>query len=155
LRLIATSLAALVIVATLKEFVPDSIGTLRHWSSLGDRYFIRQTANLIAQDKDASDKVFALEAHLVNWYLHQKPLSLVVHPRMIISRNLQPLINAGYVTENEFTRILDTRPRYIVKLAGEVWYLSGKTEASILNDTLYRYYFRWKTIGGIEVYKLR
>jgi hypothetical protein len=66
----------------------------------------------------------------------------------------RPLIEGGYLDADEFGRILDSRPRYIVKRPGETTYLDEVRRAA-LNNLLSEHYELWKSARDIEVYRLR
>lgn len=151
----ANALAASAILAALVRFAPDSVATLRHWPRFETAHFVRQMAELIAADKQESDQVYALDWHLVYWYLGQHPPSYIAHPLSITDESItQPLIERGYLDADEFDRILSSRPRYIVKRPGKVQYLD-EARSAVLERALSEHYELWKSTRKIEVFKLR
>ena len=58
----------------------------------------------------------ALEYHLVLWYLGDAPISrILTHPSNIASEPVfETLMAAGYVAENEFERLMASKPAYLV-----------------------------------------
>jgi hypothetical protein len=151
----AYALALASVAAALLRFGPDSITTLRSWPQFETAHVIRQTAELIAADKRGSDQVYALRWHLIYWYLRQSPPSHMVHPSAVVKDEVnRPLIDGGYLDADEFGRILDSRPRYIVKRPGDTTYLD-EARGTALNNVLSEHYELWKSSRDIEVYRLR
>ena len=95
---------------------PRTIQVVAHWSEIRAAYPIRGAAAKIAADKNDGDKVWALENHLVLWYLHQMPISrAATHPSNLVDEPIiGTLTRGGYVRPGEFERVLSSEPKYVI-----------------------------------------
>lgn len=139
----------------MTAFAPNSIKVIREWPRFEDRHLVRQMADAIAADRRESDDVYAFTWHLVHWYLGQNPPTRIVHPSNLGKKTfLRLLAEGGYVEPDEFGRILESRPRYILKRPGKLWYLD-KAQNRSLAKVLSEDYELWKSSGTVAVYRRR
>ncbi len=155
-RLLQVIVLVMVAFPTM-EYGAGAVHLVSHWSDLTEAHSIRRAADRIAADRRPGDRVYALQSHLILWYLGEPPLSPVVsHPSDIIQDPImKPLIQAGLIQADEFARIMTSRPRYIVKREGPVYYLQGRPEEALLDETMSTSYELLFTERTVEVYRLR
>lgn len=148
-------IAILIIIVPTLSYGFGAALLLMEWRKLTDTHFVRQAANLIAADRLPESRVYAIQFHLVHWYLKERPISPILsHPADVVQASIMiPLTEAGLVHADEFRQILASRPRYIVKKKGPVDYLEGTTERDIFAGFLRSNYELWKTAGPVEVYR--
>lgn len=122
------------------------------------RYGALAAANAIAADRRGGDRVWAVDDNLVYFYLNDVPPSpLAVHPSNITRGAVaRPLAEAGYVSADEFSRLLAMRPRYIVteKKNPVPFYMRGEERARFAT-MLQHTYALWRQYGSVQVYRLR
>jgi 4-amino-4-deoxy-L-arabinose transferase-like glycosyltransferase len=139
---------ALVLTAALSALAitaPSSVHVLTNWSEVRSSYPIRRAANAIATDRTDGDEVWALENHLVLWYLDQDPVSpAATHPHNLVGEPIiGTLTRGGYVPPREFERVLSIEPKYLVLGHSEVpWYLEG-ADADTFRRFLSEKYSLW------------
>ena len=77
-------------------------------------------------------------------------------PQACLSQGGDPVFRRrpiAIVAANEFGRLLESRPRYIVKMQGRVGYLRGWPEEAELTAALAAHYSLWRTTGVVEIYR--
>ena len=90
---------------------------------------------------------------MIYYYLRQPPPSRIVHPSLFGKEAvMSELAKYGYVDADEFGRILNSRPAYVVT-EKDSNYFKKKPQRAMLETTLAQHYFLWKEIGHIRVYK--
>ncbi|MGB8602618.1 MAG: hypothetical protein WCD42_10535, partial [Rhizomicrobium sp.] len=122
------------------------------------RYGARAAATAIAADRKIGDRVWAVDDNLVYFYLADAPPSpLAVHPSNITRAAVAgPLAHAGYVSADEFARLLGLRPRYIVteKKNPVPFYMRGAEREAFVR-MLSQDYVLWQQFYSVEVYRRR
>jgi hypothetical protein len=134
---------------------PSTLHVVANWTETQNAYSIRRAAALIAADKRAEDKIWALENHLVLWYLNQPPISpAATHPDNLVREPIiDTLTRGGYVPPREFERVLASEPRYIVTGSPQApWYLKGN-EAAQFQRLLSDKYELWHRIESVSIYR--
>ena len=91
--------------------------------------------------------------HIVYWLLGMPPISRAVTHPSTIGREylLRTFLGNDASSEEELSKILANRPRFIVKRTS-VWYLRGGA-AEMLNQALDSDYALATRISGREIYK--
>lgn len=114
--LILIASCTVAIVYALSMHASSSLHVVRHWSDLEAQHPLRRIASRIAEDRAPGDAVWALEGHLILWYLDQQSVSrAAVHPSNLFRPTIiRTLEDADYVPKNEFQRVLQALPRYVV-----------------------------------------
>lgn len=118
-------------------------------------YVGKRAAAEIGRDMRPGDEVWALRDHVILFHLGLPPVSPLAHPSAITRASVfRPLVEAGYVREDEFERIVARKPRYVAVRAdaAEVGYLSQEQNA-LLRNLLAVDYRKWRSTGNIDVYK--
>ncbi len=110
-----------------------------------ERHFIRRTADLLETSLSPDDQVWAVNHHLILWYLDRKPISwIATHPSNIERDALiAPLVSAGYLNSGELQRIYDSYPKFIVADEQIVpWYIKDKVQFQNYLSSHYQEFYR-------------
>jgi len=77
---------------------------------------IREAATFLASRVAPGDEIWALERHLLLWYMGRLPPSPVLaHPANLVHEPImRTLAAAGYVQAGEFRRLIERQPRFLV-----------------------------------------
>lgn len=142
----------LIVAAALVKIAPDS------WTALTTPTPMpaEDAARAIAADWTPGDRVWAIEHHLVLFYLDTPPVSPVVtHPDNIARASvLGPLVAAGYADPDELGRILASAPRYVVmKDDGPLGYFAADAQQRI--EAFLRDYEPFYAVPSLQVLKRR
>ena len=90
---------------------------------------------------------------MIYYYLSQRPPSRIIHPSLFGKEAvMSELAKYGYIDADEFSRILNTSPTYVVT-EKDANYFKKKPQQAMLEATLALRYFLWKEISYIKVYK--
>ncbi|HPS94536.1 MAG TPA: glycosyltransferase family 39 protein [Deltaproteobacteria bacterium] len=111
-------------------------------------------ASYLEREKAPGESVYLLTDHIVYWLIDEKPLSKsTIHPANITREYLLAvLVGPGTTTEQELSRILAKKPRFIV--TGKRDYLRRKPAAwSLLQETLRTRYTLVKQVEGRKIYR--
>ena len=148
-------LSILIVGAGLGRFGGDSIERIqKELTGSAPLTDLQRAANLINDDRCCGERVYAPRAHLLYWYLKQRPPSMVVHPPSLTrDATIGPLVASGYLPDDEQQRVLEQDFGYIVMdPGGEIGWFSPE----------HRRYFRhmveerfepWKRSGELVIYK--
>ena len=153
--LLFVGLSILIVGAGLGRFGGDSIERIRkEITGSAPLTDLQRAANLINDDRCCGERVYAPRAHLLYWYLKQRPPSAVVHPSAITrDATVGPLVASGYLPDNEQQRVLEQDFGYIV--------MDPRAEMSWFSPEHRRYFRRmveerfgpWKRSGELVIYK--
>ncbi len=146
--------AGLTIIAGIVHFGPASVSVVRDWSRREARYDLLNVAKLI-QEHGAIDKsVYAPVHHLVYWYLGPGSLpSRMVHPSNFAKDDIMnPLVEHGYIPQDELKRIWSSRLGYVVVGTRKPWYFTDE-EYQAFNAVLARDFELWQRVGSIDVFR--
>lgn len=148
-------LSILIVGAALGRFGDDSIRWVRNEVRAPERLTsLQRAANLIREDRCCGETVYAPSKHLVYWYLNQSPPSAVVHPTALTrDAIIAPLVEYGYVPQDEQQRVLEQEFDYIVMDSGhELTWFTPEHRQHL--DAILREHFRpWKRSGELVIYK--
>lgn len=158
-------LPAIAGAGALAHTAPSAFRLAAFPDHLAERHSIKTAAQLIEAERQAGDSIYAFSRQLIYWYLDMAPVSVVVEPSNLAKKALlRPLVEAGYVAEDEFRRILSLRPTYLVTVVqptsrGAVpKYLHGE-DAAAFSNLLHSHYRVFHDDGAapkaLRVYKLR
>ena len=152
LRSVSMVLAVVSILDLAVRLIPSALqspGTSSsHPSSLS-----QQAAALIEGDRKEGDQVFVMKSSMIYYYLSQRPPSRIIHPSLFGKEAvMSELSKYGYIDADEFSRILNSSPTYVVT-EKDANYFKKKPQQAVLEATLALRYFLWKEIGYIKVYK--
>ncbi len=115
LRSIRYVVAIVGLSLTVVYFLPRAGEMLFFPEKIADGYHIRKAAGAIAADRQPG-QVWATKYNLIYFYLHAlPPTPLAAQPDSIVRPSIvAPLIAAGRASHDEYGRILQMAPRYIV-----------------------------------------
>ncbi len=125
------------------------------WEFVQKSHEIRAAAKRIDEIRAPDDAIWAMQNHLVLWYLDTMPVSKVAtHPSDLVRGSvLSTLRDAGYIAGNELQRVVESRPRFLVKRSEQVpWYLQREPAVQAMID---RDYVLFHKTPKIVVYRLR
>ncbi len=107
---------------------------LTHPGVLNEYQTVRSAARKIAAVRKPEDRVWALDKHLILWYLELKPISrTATHPSTIVRESIMSaLANAGYARRDELQRLMASRPEFLV------------TSGELTPFYLHRYEAQWR-----------
>ena len=139
----------------ISGYSPATLRVLSDWRAVERAHPVRQAAEQIKAARAPGDTIWALEYHLVLWYLGDAPISrILTHPSNIASEPVfETLMAAGYVAENEFERLMASKPAYLVMGNKNPYYLKGdrrRTFSTFLDGN----YKPWRRFGEVHVYRL-
>ena len=153
--LLFLGLTILIVGAGLGRFGGDSIERIRQEvtgsAPLTD---LQRAANLISDDRCCGERVYTPSAHLLYWYLEQRPPSMVVHPSALTrDATIGALAASGYLPDDERQRVLEQDYGYIV--------MNPRAEVSWFSHEQRRYFRHmveerfvpWKRSGELVIYK--
>ncbi|HSZ11933.1 MAG TPA: glycosyltransferase family 39 protein [Rhizomicrobium sp.] len=157
-RLPAHIFAYLAIVLGLAAAAPSTFAMLADAPSIEAHYPVKNAADAITADKTPNDAVWAVADNLVYFYMHILPPSpLALSPENILRPSIEgPLARAGYVSPDEFGRLIRLVPRYIVTSSKTKipLYMKGEDRARFA-ALLGTRYTTWRVDGPVTVYKRR
>lgn len=109
-------LVCVTMLSGLRHNTPNLVRLLIQPDFLEDRWSLRNAAERIGEVIQPGDNVWAVNNHLILWYLDKTPVSPVIaHPSNITrTAILRPLVEAGYAPDNLLGRVYDSRPAFIV-----------------------------------------
>ena len=154
--LLFLGLSILIVGAALGRFGDDSLRWVRNELTGPERLTsLQRAAILIRDDRSSHDIVYAPAHHLIYWYLKQSPPSVVVHPSSLNRPAIMtPLVEHGYVAEDEQLRILATDFGYVVIDPDDGACPRGADCGGFA--VMLRERFRpWKVSGDLVIYKRR
>lgn len=137
------TLCAMVIapIVTISQSLPKTIRILCEKDYLESHLIQKKAAMIIAQHRKQGDTLWAMEYHLIHWYLNMPFLSkIATHPtNLLLSPIVEPLADAGYSSDNELQKLLDQNPTFILASANKpIW--------DLLKNPQGRYYQQGVTI---------
>ncbi len=158
-------LPAIAVGGALAQTAPSAFRLATVPDHLAERHTVKAAAAAIKAEQRPGDTIHAFNHQLIYWYLDMAPVSAIVHPSNLAkSELLRPLAEAGYVAEDEFGRILNLRPTYLVTVVQPTSrgpipnYLHGE-DAEAFSNLLSDHYRVFHDDGtepkALRVYKLR
>lgn len=141
-----------------------ALPTLNEYKVVGTRFFSQQPlsygreyelAQYLSQQGGRNTTIYMMEHHLVYWLLDIKPpTKIVTHPSNISKEYLLRAVKGQTATTNqELLKVLNQKPKFIVKKEG-VWYLQGHPDAvALLEKTLQTQYVLLNNIQGTQIYR--
>ncbi len=158
-------LPAIAVGGALAQTAPSAFRLATVPDHLAERHTIKAAAAVIKAEQRPGDTIYAFNGQLIYWYLDMAPVSAIVHPSNLAKRALlRPLVEAGYVAEDELGRILNLRPTYLVTVVqptsrGPIpYYLHGE-DAEAFSNLLSDHYRVLHDDGAepkaLRVYRLR
>ena len=152
LRSVSMVLAVVSILGLAMRLIPAALqspgSSSSHRPSLS-----QQAASLIEGDRKEGDRVFVMKSTMIYYYLRQPPPSRIIHHSLFGKEAvMSELAKYGYIDADEFGRILNSSPAYVVT-EKDANYFKKKPQRAVLEATLAKRYFLWKEIGYIKVYK--
>ena len=159
-RLAGSGVSAAIVLAALFQTFPDTITAITAitpGNRVGDGQWLANAAAAISADAEPEDRVFALEGHLIYWYLGMKPPTpAATHPSTIVKRPvMKVLAKFGIARAEEFAHILSTHPRYIVTGRAQPWYLNQTPEGDLYDQIIGRDYAVWRRFGETVIHRRR
>ena len=155
-RWIARAAILLCCAGTAWRDVPGSLRVAANPAGVLDGYAIRRAARAIAEVREPREDVWALERHLVYWYLDTLPRSRLAHPSDFTKPwTIEPLSAAGYVRRDVLRATMAARPAWLVTRAAAdpaPWYLSDD-DAVRLRRMIADDYAVFHEGGGTRVYR--
>jgi hypothetical protein len=113
-----------------------------------------EIAEYLKQEDNLDNNLYIMsEDHIAYWLTNSMPMNAItVHPANISQEFiLDSLVGDKTTTEKEIAKILDQKPKFIVKKKN-VWYLKNKEEAKLLlENTLENEYELVKEIQVKEI----
>lgn len=151
--IIGTSTIA--IISAILATLPSTFSVLTDWEAVKKTHQVYIMANRISADRKSEDTVWALDRHLILWYLGDRPLSRAsTHPSNITRPSIMDtLVEGGYVPIDELDRLFSSKPRYIVARDHNApSYFKGKA-AEKYTHLLSTHYSLWKDGNEFAVFK--
>ncbi|MEO1968584.1 MAG: glycosyltransferase family 39 protein [Sphingomonadaceae bacterium] len=133
-----------------------SLDVLFHLDTYESRYPLKRAANFISCASNVNDRVWAVQGHLVYWYLNITPISPVAtHPTNLVRQSIvNTLESAHYVSDNELERVMNSKPRFIIQAAKNIpFYLGGFGQSYALWRD--RNYDLWKSDPDFKIFVMR
>jgi 4-amino-4-deoxy-L-arabinose transferase-like glycosyltransferase len=149
------STSSVAVVSAIVMILPSTVLVLTDWEAVKKSHQVRIAANLISADREPSDKVWALDRHLILWYLGDPPLSRAsTHPSNItLPSIINTLVDGGYVPADELDRLFSSLPRYLISGGRKVpYYFHGK-DAEKYTRFVFANYYLWENIGELFIFK--
>lgn len=115
-QLAATLAASALLLGLLPYAYGGALGLPALAQGLRPHTGIRDAAAFLADRARPDDEIWAIERHLVLWYMGRHPPSPVLaHPANLVHDPImRALADAGYVPADEFRRLIERRPRFLV-----------------------------------------
>lgn len=135
---------------------PSTIRVLAEPGFLQKSHELRAAANRIAAVRRPDDTFWAMNNHLVLWYLNAQQVSkAITHPSNIAKASIfETLADAGYIARDELQRIIDSSPTFIVTRDrdGVPAYLEN---VPAVQDMIDRKYTLFYNSPKVTVYRLK
>ena len=115
----------------------------------------REIAEYLREENNNNEPVYMMVDHIAYWFIGLEPLTKAsTHPSNISKEPiLRPILGEDVSTIGELKRILDQKPRFIVK-KNFVWYLKDRPAArNHLDRQLAAHYKMVKKISGRHIYR--
>ena len=151
---LAITLSLVVVVGvSLKGTAPDSLRVIMKPGYMTGQYGARDAADVLRDHLKPQDRIWALDRHLVLFYLDHPTVSPVVSHPSNITRDaiIITLSEAGYVVENELERILESLPEYLVSNAhGHLFYFENQ---NVIDDYIQQHYHLLHSTSTTTIYR--
>lgn len=118
---------------------------------------VMEIKKFMKKENKNNESVYFLTDHIIYWFTNTRPLTVATsHPSNIAKEFLlNEMLGEKTSSKREMVRILNKKPKYIVKKK-KVFYLENRIAAnSLLEETLYTEYEVIKKIQGRLIYKKR
>jgi 4-amino-4-deoxy-L-arabinose transferase-like glycosyltransferase len=155
LKILAWGLPITAIVLAIIVDLNFAIRSVLGPEAIKNSYIVRNAADAIAHDRHPGDKIWALNYHLILFYLNEPAISpLAVHPSNLWRKAVRrPLIENGYISPYEFNKIVAKRPTYIISERDGPPSFVREPDRYKLKSLLKEKYYPWHVAGNLIIYK--
>ncbi|GAA0771919.1 glycosyltransferase family 39 protein [Roseibium denhamense] len=158
IAVLSVGTACLVMVlAVVSQKLPSAISAFHNWKDGSFDYPILKVAKAIEADSEGPHSVWALNYHLVHFYLGAPLLSRgLTHPANIFppSSIHDALSLGGYIDRDEIGRVMEAQPKYLVVKDLPPWYAS-KSDGERLVRWVQENYVPVVQYEDVKLYKRR
>jgi 4-amino-4-deoxy-L-arabinose transferase-like glycosyltransferase len=150
--LVGPALVAAMVLAALWQTAPDTARFLVSREYRQNGRVLHDAAAAIAAVRQDGDAVWAVEDHLVLWYLHIPPVSrIAAHPsNLTLGPVVATLSAADYVSATEYSDVLASRPAFVVVDGALPDYLPDR---AAVREILEREYALFFSRPGVDVWR--
>lgn len=149
-------------VIAFAQSLPETTRILSQEDYLQNKHDVRKAAQIIDDLREEGDTLWAIEYHLIHWYLDMPVLSKVAtHPSNIIRKPIiETLAEKGYSSRYELGRVMQLHPDFVIDSKerpffnlpdSEVRRLSG--DNSSVHSYLKAHYRIIPTNGDVVIYR--
>ena len=154
----------IILIATIFSISIFSIPVVKGYIPLTKNFFLNkklesdpiiEIKKFMEKENKNNESVYFLTDHIIHWFTNTKPLTRAIsHPSNIAKEFLlNEIVGEKTSSKREMAKILNKKPKYIVKKK-KVFYLENRVAAnSLLEETLYTEYEIIKKIQGRLIYK--